>query len=547
MKERLINIMDTRKYPLIKNTEFYSKSLQINTLILEEIEIIEKLKSYNAIFNNSIRNIKILKSKLDNSYKYDSIYNRALTLNYEDNLDAEILKNELIQYKAENELENMFLSHINIISEYFIKKQTAKQNINHLALFDELKTLHNLFEKNMKNIKNDIKLSIIIFILLLIISILLFTYYAYSVLRNKIELDKLKNALDISDNIIMITDLNHKIKYVNYGFKKATGYTEEEVLGKSPSILKSGLHPENFYKELKETIHKGKKWNGEFINKDKFGNITYEKSSITPIKNNKNEIIEFMAMKLDVTKEKEYQNILTQQSKMVSMGELLENISHQWRQPLSIISSIASSALIQLEYKNFSQDELKYSFEKIFETTQKLSKTIDDLKNFFEKEEDIITFKVGDTIEKVISLFTIKTEFNEINIEFDKNINILLIGKESEFIQTILNILNNSLDAFIDNQIEKKVIKISTNQNSEKVQIRISDNAGGVEDNILGKLFELYFTTKHKSIGKGIGLYMAYQIITQHFRGDISVKSATMEIDNKKYKGTDIIIDIPLV
>ncbi|MDY0051803.1 MAG: PAS domain S-box protein, partial [Aliarcobacter sp.] len=421
------------------------------------------------------------------------------------------------------------------------------QRIDDLSLFDELETLYNLFEKKMKNIKNDIKLSIIIFILLLIISILLFTYYAYNVLKNKIELDKLKNALDISDNIIMITDINHNIKYVNFGFKQATGYIEEEVIGKNPSILKSGFHDEKFYKELKETIHKGEKWNGEFINKDKFGNVTYEKSSITPIKNNKNEIIEFIAVKLDVTKEKEYQNILTQQSKMVSMGELLENISHQWRQPLSIISSISSGILIQLDYKDFSKIELKDSFTIIFETTQKLSKTIDDLKNLFEKEGEIVTFKLGDTIEKVINLFSIKIELNEININFNKNINTLLIGKESEFIQSILNILNNSLDAFIEKKIEKKIIRISTNQNSEKIQIKISDNAGGIDDDIIDKLFDLYFTTKHKSIGKGIGLYMAYQIITQHFKGNIFVKKTTMEIDNKKYKGTDIIIDIPLV
>ncbi|MDY0052176.1 MAG: hypothetical protein RBR65_06495, partial [Aliarcobacter sp.] len=144
MKKHLINIMDTNKYPLIKNTEFYSKSLQINNLILEEIEIIEKLKSYNAIFNNSIRNIKILKSKLHNSNKYDSIYNRALTLHYEDNLDIEALENEFNKYTAENEIENMFLSHVKIISEYFIKKQLAKQRIDDLSLFDELETLYNL-------------------------------------------------------------------------------------------------------------------------------------------------------------------------------------------------------------------------------------------------------------------------------------------------------------------------------------------------------------------------------------------------------------------
>ena len=103
----------------------------------------------------------------------------------------------------------------------------------------------------MENIIKDIKFLIIIFILLLVISIFLFIYYAYKVLKNKVELEKLKNALDI----IAITDIKHKIKYVNYGFQKSTGYSIQEVIGKKPSILNSGLHKKEFYNELNEIIY----------------------------------------------------------------------------------------------------------------------------------------------------------------------------------------------------------------------------------------------------------------------------------------------------
>lgn len=545
VKSLVQNLLDTQNFPLLKDTIFYENVFKIEKLISKEIEIIENLKSYNAVFNNSIRNIKILKSKIT-SNKYDDIYNRVLTLNYEDNLDIDKVINEMKKYSSTNEIEKMFLSHINILFKYFVKKQASKNKIESLNLFNELGYLHESFEKYMQDIIKDIKISIIIFIILLIISIILFFYYAFRVLKNKIELSKFKNALDVSDNIIVVTDVNHKIKYVNYGFKKSTGYTEEEVIGKTPALLKSGFHNKNFYADLRNTIHNGKKWNGEFINKDKNGKITYEKSSITPIKNKNGEIIEFMAVKLDITKEKEYQNILAQQSKMVSMGELLENISHQWRQPLSIISSITSGSLIELEYKSFTKDELKNYFKKIFDTTQKLSSTIDDLRNFFDKDEDIVTFEVGSTIEKAINLFNIKVEFNKINIEFNKNNTTLLNGKESEFIQIILNILNNSLDAFLSKKIEQKVIKIRINENSEILQIKISDNAGGVDKEILPKLFELYFTTKHKAIGTGVGLFMTYQIITQRFKGHIYAKNSTMNINNKESKGLDILINIPL-
>jgi PAS domain-containing protein len=103
----------------------------------------------------------------------------------------------------------------------------------------------------MENIIKDIKFLIIIFILLLVISIFLFIYYAYKVLKNKVELEKLKNALDI----IVITDIKHKIKYVNYGFQKSTGYSIQEVIGEKPSILNSGLHKKEFYNELNEIIY----------------------------------------------------------------------------------------------------------------------------------------------------------------------------------------------------------------------------------------------------------------------------------------------------
>ncbi len=511
---------NTKKDLSLRNTKFYKKILSIKTLIEKEIEIIEKLKSYNMQFNDSIKNIQILKSEIEH-HKFDKFYNIALTFNYEkeNNVNNLIsIKEELNNIKSTNNIEEVFISNINIIFEYFIKKESLQSEINSLDLFNEISSLRNIFESYMQDIIKNIKNSIIIFILLLIISILLFIYYAYTVLKNKMELEKFKNALDISDNIIIVTDEKHLIKYVNHGFEKTTGYTKEEAIGKNPSMLNSGLKDKRFFEDLKSTINNGEIWNGEFINRNKFGKITYEKSTITPIRDQNNKIVEFMAIKLDITKEKEYQNILTQQSKMVSMGELLENIAHQWRQPLSIISSLSSSMLLQFKYTEPSKEDLNSSFEMIFETTQKLSNTIDDLRNFFDKNEDIVAFEVGTTIEKAINLFNIKLDLNEIKVEFEKDVNCILEGKESEFIQVFMNILNNSLDAFNAKNIQNKLIKINTKVEEKLLRIEINDNAGGTSSNIVNKMFELYFTTKHKAIRTGIVLYMVYQIVVYHFQ-----------------------------
>ena len=539
---------NTKKDLSLRNTKFYKKILSIKTLIEKEIEIIEKLKSYNMQFNDSIKNIQILKSEIEH-HKFDKFYNIALTFNYEkeNNVNNLIsIKEELNNIKSTNNIEEVFISNINIIFEYFIKKESLQSEINSLDLFNEISSLRNIFESYMQDIIKNIKNSIIIFILLLIISILLFIYYAYTVLKNKMELEKFKNALDISDNIIIVTDEKHLIKYVNHGFEKTTGYTKEEAIGKNPSILNSGLKDKRFFEDLKSTINNGEIWNGEFINRNKFGKITYEKSTITPIRDQNNKIVEFMAIKLDITKEKEYQNILTQQSKMVSMGELLENIAHQWRQPLSIISSLSSSMLLQFKYTEPSKEELNSSFEMIFETTQKLSNTIDDLRNFFDKNEDIVAFEVGTTIEKAINLFNIKLDLNEIKVEFEKDVNCILEGKESEFIQVFMNILNNSLDAFNAKNIQNKLIKINTKVEEKLLRIEINDNAGGTSSNIVNKMFELYFTTKHKAIGTGIGLYMVYQIVVYHLKGSVYARNITFENEGKKEKGISIIIEIPL-
>jgi PAS domain S-box-containing protein len=151
------------------------------------------------------------------------------------------------------------------------------------------------------------------------------------------DLSRFRKTLENSDNIVVITDNESKIKYVNQTFTKVTGYSLEEALGQNPNILKSGRKSKEFYEELNKTIYSGNKWNGEFENIDKYGNLSYEKASITPVFNDKGEIVEFIAIKLDITQEvlsnalvKEQQETLfAQQPKMAAMGEIIGNNAHQ--------------------------------------------------------------------------------------------------------------------------------------------------------------------------------------------------------------------------
>jgi PAS domain S-box-containing protein len=440
----------------------------------------------------------------------------------------------------------MLVKHLTIIFEYYLKKHNLIEEIYTLNIQDKLKELINEFEVHSNSLLKSINSTIFIFLIILLMLLGLLGDYSFTLLKNKLELEKMKKALDISDNVILITDKNHKIKYVNKGFERNTGYTKEEVLGKSPSIFSSGKLDTGFYKNLHKTIHEGKEWHGEFVNKNQDGDIVYERSTITPIKDKRGNIIEFLAIKLDITKEKEYQEIFLQQSKMASMGELLENISHQWRQPLSIISSVSSSQKIHLQLDNqIEKEKLIESFDKIFNTTQTLSQTIDNLKEFFNHDDEMTIFNIKESINKSLDLCKMSLDINKVTI-IKNNVDGNLIGKEKELIQALLNILNNSTDAFNTNKIDNRYIYINSDISNSIITLKIQDNAGGINESIIDKVFDLYFTTKHKYLGTGIGLYMTYQIITKNFNGSINIENSDLIINDIKQKGTLVTINIPI-
>jgi PAS domain S-box-containing protein len=545
LKEIYKNLKNEKMYGNILNNHLYKRLIDLKQLINAQIKIIQKQKSYDAIYNNSLKNIQKIKSLINNN-RFDNIYNLALTLNFEENIYDEKIKTKLNNIQILSFEEAMLVKHLTIIFEYYLKKHNLIEEIYTLNIQDKLKELINEFEVHSNSLLKSINSTIFIFLIILLMLLGLLGDYSFTLLKNKLELEKMKKALDISDNVILITDKNHKIKYVNKGFERNTGYTKEEVLGKSPSIFSSGKLDTGFYKNLHKTIHEGKEWHGEFVNKNQDGDIVYERSTITPIKDKRGNIIEFLAIKLDITKEKEYQEIFLQQSKMASMGELLENISHQWRQPLSIISSVSSSQKIHLQLDNqIEKEKLIESFDKIFNTTQTLSQTIDNLKEFFNHDDEMTIFNIKESINKSLDLCKMSLDINKVTI-IKNNVDGNLIGKEKELIQALLNILNNSTDAFNTNKIDNRYIYINSDISNSIITLKIQDNAGGINESIIDKVFDLYFTTKHKYLGTGIGLYMTYQIITKNFNGSINIENSDLIINDIKQKGTLVTINIPI-
>lgn len=241
----------------------------------------------------------------------------------------------------------------------------------------------------------------------------------------------------------------------------------------------------------------------------------------------------------------EQEAILNQQSKMAAMGEMIENIAHQWRQPLSVISTISSSLKIKKEMNILDDKEFYEALKNINKTSEHLSNTIDDFRNFFSPNKEMNKFYVSQLIKKSKDL--IKSRFDKFNIKVIEHIDdVEILSYQNELFQVILNLFSNSIDILSSSQIEKKIIYIKINHDENNLYIEFLDNGGGIKDEFIDRVFEPYFTTKHQSQGTGIGLYMSLQIVTKHLNGEISVKNDTFIENNTPYFGAKFTILLPI-
>lgn len=238
-------------------------------------------------------------------------------------------------------------------------------------------------------------------------------------------------------------------------------------------------------------------------------------------------------------------HILFQQSKMAAMGEMLGNIAHQWRQPLSVITTAATGMKVQKEFGTLDDEAINRSVDTITDSALYLSKTIDDFRNFFKRDKTETNFSTNEVIGKVLKLTKSQFKIHEINII--KNIEEFnLFGLENEFVQALINILNNAKDALIDKEAPK-LIFINVLKNDNKAIIKIADNGGGIDEKIIDKVCEPYFTTKHQSQGTGIGLYMTEEIIVKHMYGKFTISNIETIYENVTYKGAQITIELDLM
>jgi len=226
----------------------------------------------------------------------------------------------------------------------------------------------------------------------------------------------------------------------------------------------------------------------------------------------------------EVKKAKKLHTQMMEAEKMAQMGEMIGNIAHQWRQPLSMISTLATGIHLTKSFnKELSDKELIEKMEKINEYSQYLSETIDTFRDFIKEEKEYKSQTIQDNIKSALDI--IGAVLKDVSIELKDNVdytNLIYVNMVSgELPQVIINLINNSKDIILAQNMENGWIKLDLYIKDDKAVVTVEDNGGGIPPKVMPKIFDPYFTTKHKSQGTGLGLHMSYRIITESIEGRI--------------------------
>ena len=228
---------------------------------------------------------------------------------------------------------------------------------------------------------------------------------------------------------------------------------------------------------------------------------------------------------LDLTELKKKETLLIKQSRLAAMGEMISMIAHQWRQPLTAISVAIANLKLKTAMKKVDLDFFDLKLDEINTYLQYTSQTIDDFKDFFKNDKAKKYFCLNDLVQNGVNMVlpSLKIHGIEIKVE-DKKLNKLFLN-QNELLQVLLNIINNSKDAFLENKTKESIINIEFFENKQEQHVIIEDNAGGIPNDIIDRIFEPYFSTKDDLNGTGLGLYMSKIIVEQQCNGSILVNN----------------------
>jgi len=359
---------------------------------------------------------------------------------------------------------------------------------------------------------------------------------------------------------IVITDAELNIQSVNPAYTQITGFEAGEIIGRKLGAMDSGLHTPEFFRAIRTALECDGCWQGEILDRRKNGEVFPKWLAISAVKNRQGEHSNYVAIFSDITqskrteeqlrglnetlekrvaeevaKNREKDHLMIQQSRLAAMGEMIGNIAHQWRQPINALGLVLANIKDAFEYNQLDKEYLDKSVKSGQHLIQKMSSTIEDFRNFFKPNKEKEPFRPCDSVAEAIKL--VAHSFKNHNIEIAMgscDVSCEVLGYPNEFAQVVLNALTNAKDAIVARGIPGEV-HIRVARTEEQVTVTLSDNGGGIPEEILGKVFDPYFTTKEK--GTGIGLYMS-KMIMDNMGGSIAIRN--------NENGVEMVIGLPL-
>jgi PAS domain S-box-containing protein len=390
-----------------------------------------------------------------------------------------------------------------------------------------------------------------------------------------------------SSNIVSRTDIDGIITFVNDEFCKISGYSREELIGRNHNIVRHPDVPASNFKRLWETILAKRTYKATVKNRAKDGSTFYVNTTIVPILDARGEIHEFVAIRYDVTKEmelrirlerqekeleslnrnleervraqtreltelnrhleervreeiaknEEKQKMLLWQSRFASMGQMTANIAHQWRQPLTELNLSLYNLKSALE-QGKDPEEIRTLYAQSRRIIRSMSQTIEDFMDFFRPDRQTSTFSVLESLDDALALIRKALVKENITLQIEGDRSLQIEGIPNELTQVFLNLLQNAKEAFARREEGERWLRIHLVRDERFAVITVEDNAGGIPEESIQRIFEPYFSTKHSSQGTGLGLFMSRMIIQKSFQGSIEALNS--------FEGALFVIKIPL-
>lgn len=350
--------------------------------------------------------------------------------------------------------------------------------------------------------------------------------------RMEEERARLATALEQSDEAVVITDPGGVIQYVNPAAERSTGYTPEELIGRTPRILRTDAHTSDFYRTLWDTILRGEVWHGLFVNRRKDGSLYEEQATISPVRNERGDIINFVALKRDVTEERRLERQLRQAQKMEAIGQLAGGIAHDFNNLLQIVSGYVEMAMGAVPPEEKAGRQLRNAHAAITRGARLVRQLLlFGRQQIIEPERTDLNVVVSEMLKMLRRIIG-----EQINLVFMPSFHpAVVFADNGQLEQVLMNLCINARDAMIGNgqiTLETGVTTVTGERLTEfpwaspgeYVYLSVTDTGIGMPPGIVEHIFEPFFSTKDVGKGTGLGLATVYGIVRQH-KGVITVKS----------------------